>query len=132
MPAGAPGAPSAAQPDTGPAKGRENRRHERKSLERDALVTELLPNGTIGNTWHCTTADLSRSGMGLISRRMAHPGTNIFIQVVGPSGRAGDPLFGTVMHFRYLGDGAHLLGVQFATAPDRRNVQEWLDAQRGA
>lgn len=125
-----PAEPSAPErPGGGGGGGRlDHRRHERKALSREALVTELLPNGSLGNTWQCQTADLSRSGMGVVSRRMVHAGTNVFIRVAG---RPGEPLFGTVMHFRYLKDGTHLLGIQFATPPARRSIQEWLHANRG-
>lgn len=113
-----------------PKGKREHRRYERKPLSREALVTELLGNGSLGQPWHCQTMDLSRGGMALVSRRMVRVGTNLFIHLEGTGSTRTEPLYGTVMHFRYLKDGTHLLGVQFGTPPVRRSIQEWMAAQR--
>jgi hypothetical protein len=112
------------------ASGREKRIHERRTVERDAIVTEVQHNGAIGVSWPCKTADLSRGGVGLLSRRLVQRGTALLIRIHGVDGKMSTPLYGTVMHARYASDGEHILGVCFGPIPERRSIREWVEANK--
>lgn len=112
-------------------RGRNLRQHERKPMPRDAIATEVLADGTIRMSWPCRVADLSRGGIGLISRRLAHRGTLVLVRVAKADGTYNDPVFGAVVHVRYLKDGDHHLGVSFRPVPARGPVRDWVNEHRG-
>lgn len=127
--------PGYAAPEPGadtPRAGPENRRNARKTMARKAVATEVLPGGAIGVSWPCRTLDLSRGGLGLISRRLLPPGASILLRIEGSSGRLGDPIYCAVMHVDYLVEGEHRLGVEFRPTPAGQAVQEWVRANRAA
>jgi len=107
------------------AKAETRRAHERKGLGSAASIHELDEFGDVGTGFACEAADISRSGMGVRSRRMIHPGKSVFVRMKPASG--GEKLFfGTVCYSRYDAKSLYHIGIRFVARPESAGVARWL------
>lgn len=89
----------------------------RAETSADGRLFEVQDHGGMAAPIACEVTDLSRGGMGVVSRRMLHIGSTVI--VVLPSAE-GDPriLAGQVRNIAYAGNGLHRVGVQFCAMPE--------------
>lgn len=106
--------------------GRESQRaHDRVGVACAAEVFPVTEFGP-GEGWPCETLDLSRGGVGLITKRMLYPGQRAVVAIR----KAASPtvLFGAVRHVRYVPGRGHVVGLCFEAMPAK--VADWC-ASRG-
>lgn len=109
----------------GMTEGATRRDHERKDLGSAASVHEFDEFGDVGAGFACEAADISRSGMGIRSRRMIHPGRTVVVRMRPASGT--DRLFfGTVCYSRYDAKSLYHVGIRFVSRPETPGVLRWL------
>jgi hypothetical protein len=112
----------------GGPKAPSRRAFERQRLCRCVVVTEVDDLGRPGDSWECSAVDISRSGIGLRSRRMAYVGRGFLLQI-----RSGEEkerlLYGVVRQSRYSPGEGHVIGVQFELMPDTLEIRRWRDAR---
>jgi hypothetical protein len=108
-----------------------NRRlFDRHAVNRACRVTELDQLGNPGASWECRIVDLSRSGLGLRSRRMAYQGRHILVEIPAATDRPAKVLFGVIRQSRYSEGEGYAIGVEFRAMPQSTVVRNWL-SQRG-
>lgn len=101
------------------------RRHDRVTLSRPARVTELDEIYCPRQSWDCQLFDISRSGLGLSSKRMVHPDRVVLVELLGPTG-AGEKVFCCVVRqSRYIAGEGHIVGVQFREMPRNTSIEQW-------
>lgn len=94
-----------------------NRRdHPRVPLNAVVLMHEMNGPLTAGLPWECQAVDISRSGIGLRSRRMLYDGRRVMVAFRVP-GQAVRVVFGVVRYSRYDAGGFYRVGVRFAAPP---------------
>lgn len=102
--------------------GAERRNHERAGINRPGMLAELDSDGHPGLEVACETVDISRGGLGVRCKRMIAPGRMVRVRLIGAGG-APTALFGIVRACRYIGDGMHLVGIQFQLTTKNSNGQ---------
>jgi len=107
--------------------GRERRRHERRRLDRPAALHELDEVGQPGPKMPCVAVDISRSGIGVETKRLLQPGKIVAVLLALPDGRA-KVYFGIVRGARYIAHGNHHIGLEFIEAPKLEATEKWLKA----
>ncbi len=130
--AGAPSARRNARPAAAPSalSSINRRRHDRVDLDLPSLVTEIDEFGTPGNPWNARVVDLSRSGVGLRSRRMVHLGRKVFVQIFAPDGEERKLLFGLVRQSRYADGGGYAVGIEFHPMLTTSTIRAWVSSRR--
>jgi hypothetical protein len=93
------------------------RRHDRVGLTRPAIAVELDRDGSPLAPWTVQTFDLSRSGLGLLSRRMVHVGRYLVVEIIGSGKERQTVLFGVVRQCRYEEGKGYMLGLEFKQVP---------------
>jgi hypothetical protein len=110
---------------TGSLRRPSRRGFERTKLVQPVMVTELDEGGHVGACWGCVTANISRSGLGIRSRRMAYTGRGLLALFPAGPGERPKLLYGVVRHSSYgMGEG-YLIGLQFEAPPDTPEVRMW-------
>jgi hypothetical protein len=104
------------------------RRHGRVGLTRPAIAVELDPDGAPLAPWTVQTFDLSRSGLGLLSRRMVHVGRYLVVEVVGAGKERQTVLFGVVRQCRYEEGRGYMVGLEFKQLPVGTLLRRYLNA----
>jgi c-di-GMP-binding flagellar brake protein YcgR len=84
--------------------------------------------GTPQAPWRAVTTDISRSGIGLRTRRIVVPGRRVLITLRIPGGQA-KFLHGEVRHASYESAGAYRVGVEFEAMPGTDEVRYWVAAR---
>lgn len=106
----------------------QNRReHGRTSFGVQLLIHELDEAGNPGEPSTCTGFDISRSGLGIRSRRMFYEGRKVLIQVILPTVRP-RYLCGIVKYSRYTYKGTYHIGIEFCPLPQTDGMRTWLRA----
>jgi hypothetical protein len=100
-----------------PVEQAERRRHQRTELRANALLVELDERDEPGVPAECNSIHISRSGIGIRSRRMSPAGRRVWIGLLG--GSAPRWLFGIVRHANYVDNAEYLLGIEFVVPPAR-------------
>lgn len=103
--------------------GPESRDHLRVSYTADIKVTEIDVHGRSQGTWMCKTSDLSRSGIGLISRRLVHIGREMLLELETDTGKR--LLCGVVRHCAYCEGVGHAIGIEFTNPEDNPVIKRW-------
>lgn len=101
------------------------RSHERQELITSAVMYEFDDHGDIGAGFARETIDISRSGMGIRSRRMAHAGRCVIIRVKLATEEQ-RVFFGRVRYSRYDARGQYHIGIRFENRPTGSTVRRWL------
>lgn len=105
------------------------RKHERSVFDVRLLVHELDESGSPGPGCVCDGYDISRSGMGLRSRRLYYKGGKVIVQILL---RNQQPryLCGEVKYSRYRSGGPYHVGIEFCALPDTVAFQAWQREQQ--
>lgn len=90
------------------------------------LLTEWDGAGALSVAWEARTLDISRGGVGLVSRRMVHVGRGLLIEISGRHQEPSRLLYGVVRNVRYEPGIGNVLGVQFEPIPEAEAIAEWL------
>jgi len=107
------------------------RRNGRFHLTGKLTLFEADPAGQPIGELECTAGDISRSGIGLRSRRMLYPGRNVFVVVPTPGGNR--VLYGLVRHCRYLeGRGCYHIGIALLDLPTSLYIKTWAASVQAA
>lgn len=103
----------------------ENRRlHGRFPLQGALTLFETDLGGNPTGELECGAEDISRSGIGLRSRRMLYPDRNVFVVVPTPTGKR--VLYGLVRQCRYLeGQHCYHIGVSLLEMPATQTIKTW-------
>ncbi len=104
------------------------RLHERRTIAATAFVYEIDEHGEIVAGFGCETIDISRSGLGLRSRRMVHTGMRVVVQLL-LTGGASKVLHGCVRYSRYDAKGNYHIGVRFESFPICTTARQRLRAE---
>ena len=111
---------------------RPNRRlHSRHEMGRTARATELDENGLPGAPWECELLDISRSGLGIRSRRLVQVGRVLLVELESGQSEA-RVLCGIVRQSRYESGQGHILGIQFRAMPRGPAIERWMCERRAA
>jgi len=127
--------PKPAAGDNAPADAPapDRRTHARHELDRTAIASELDDYGVPGPSWECRVFDLSRSGLGVHSRRMVYTGRLLLIELRDQGSSHPRVLCGMVRQSRYEPKEGHIFGVQFWPMPKSAAVEQWIhDRTRAA
>lgn len=92
-----------------------------------ATLHELDEVGRPGPKMPCVALDISRSGLGVSTKRLLQPGKFVAVLLALPHGRV-KVYFGIVRGARYIAHGNHHIGLEFIEAPKRAATEEWLKA----
>lgn len=92
---------------------------------------EIDAHGSPQAGWNCQSVDISRSGIGLRSRRMIHAGRGVFVSVALNNGRR-KLLYGEVRYSHYAQHGEYRVGVEFQTPPPTDEVAQFIASQGGS
>lgn len=106
----------------------EHRDHARVKYQVEAKVTEIDMHGRPQGTWLCKTSDLSRSGIGLISRRLVHIGRHMLLELETATGTR--VLYGVVRHCAYCEGLGHTIGIEFTKPEDNPTLKHWLNTRQ--
>jgi hypothetical protein len=121
----------AATPIPAPAAVANRRRHERLEFSARVSIHELSSDDIPGDPQTAEAFDLSRSGIGLRTKRMFYVGTPVLIHIQLRTQRTYKR--GVVRFSKYTSGGWHLCGVEFTNAPGTERLKGWirkhLDAQ---
>lgn len=101
------------------------RTHDRQGVELSVVMAELSRNGEPGEPWEAVSLDLSRSGVGLRSRRMVHKGRLVLLAVAPKGNRPGRLYCGKVMQSRYAEGIGYIVGVRFEECPEGIHIDRW-------
>lgn len=117
------------KPDTADA-GKEaptkcRRAHDRRGVELPVFLAELHRGGEPGEPWEAMSLDLSRSGVGLRSRRMVHHGRLVLLAVPPRGDRPGRLYCGRVMQSRYAEGVGYIVGIRFEQCPKGAHIDLW-------
>lgn len=101
------------------------RQHTRQDISAKVEAYEVSPDGFIQDGVPCTAIDLSRGGIGLLSRRPFMQARFIFVRfpLVGGRWRL---LYGRVRNVVYAADGQYSIGVEFHPAPIDQATQRFI------
>jgi hypothetical protein len=97
----------------------------RQRMVRLVEVTELDELGRPAASWTCASSDISRSGMGLRSKRMAFPGRGVLILLGAVGSESSKALYGVVAQSRYSPGEGYVIGVEFESMPDTAEIRAW-------
>lgn len=97
----------------------------RVALKAPVTVYEVGALGVNTQAHPASSIDISRGGIGLLSRRMYHPGAAIILMLV-PARAEAKCLYGKVRYSRYAHDGMYHVGVMLAAIPEDRPIQDWM------
>lgn len=97
-------------------EGEDRRLHRRVAFRTRVSVFEVDDAGARTSHVACETLNLSKSGIGLLARRMFYRGRRMVIRVQLPGGRTRS-LFGEVRYSRYADGGRYHVGVRFCPPP---------------
>jgi hypothetical protein len=115
--------------DTGGAAASDDpsnrREHERHDLHREATAVDFNEFGIPQSSWRCTVVNISRSGMGICSRKMIHIGRNLLIMIQEPGHAKPRLLYGIARNSRYSAGEGHIVGLQFQTMPESPALRRW-------
>ena len=101
------------------------RTHDRQGVELPVVMAELSRNGEPGEPWEAVSLDLSRSGVGLRSRRMVHKGRLVLLAVAPKGNRPGRLYCGKVMQSRYAEGIGYIVGIRFEECPEGIHIDRW-------
>mgnify|MGYP001008499006 FL=1 len=111
----------------------QNRRaHPRHGFDRTATAAELDESGIPGPSWTCRVFDLSRSGLGIRSRRMVYTGRLLLIEVHDGTQDRPRVFCGMVRQSRYEASEGHILGIQFWPLPKSAAIEQWIHDRANA
>lgn len=106
----------------------ENRRqHSRVPFGVRLMVYELDDADHPSDPCQCHGHDISRSGMGIRTRRMFYTGRRVIVAVNVPK-MAPRFLCGIVRYSRYAFSGLYHVGVEFCPMPRSEAIRAWLQA----
>jgi hypothetical protein len=105
------------------------REFDRLSFESTAILTELDEFGNPGASWSVKVSDLSRSGLGIRSRRMVHLGRRVLLELHTAQSHTTKVLFGTVRQSRYSEGEGYVVGVAFKALPATAAIRNWLSSR---
>lgn len=110
-----------------PATGVANRRrHDRAEFAVCVLVHELNSEHVPGKGHPAESVDLSRSGIGVRSKRMYYAGTAVVLIIQLKNEKR--VKCGVVRTSRYSGGGLYQSGIEFTHTPPGARLHAWLDA----
>ncbi|GIK18276.1 MAG: hypothetical protein AMXMBFR77_10640 [Phycisphaerales bacterium] len=89
------------------------------------VLAELSRNGEPSEPWEAVSLDLSRSGVGLRSRRMVHKGRLVLLAVPPKGNRPGRLYCGKVMQSRYAEGIGYIVGLRFEECPEGIHIDRW-------
>lgn len=112
-------------------KPENRRRHPRIVMSTPVTVHEIDEQFVIGPAFSAQAQDLSRSGLGLTTRRMIHNQRTLAVIFRLP-GKPADVYFGVAQHVRYASEGEYHVGVEFSSAPANADVAQWLESVKAA
>lgn len=122
---------SKAEPDAPKAEaGINKRQHERQHVGLEGAVAfEHAPEEVPLEGIPCEVFDISRSGVGIRSRKMMYAGRRVFVVI--PTGEEGAPriLYGDIRYARYAERGLYHVGVKFMPVPTSHGIKDWLSEQ---
>ncbi len=124
-------APADAPAPRGFAEGRNRRHHDRLDLRRPVRIYEIGEFDKVDAGIDGIAVDLSRSGIGISTRKMMHITRRVVVLMPGPDG-AHKALFGTVVYAAYKEGGRYHIGVRFCDAPASAPVAEFLRRHKAA
>ncbi len=125
--------PATAVPPSGPARGfadaRNRREHDRIDLNKPVRIHEIGEFDRVDAGMDGRAVDVSRSGLGISTRKMLHIGRRVIVLMPGPNG-AQRALFGDVCFAAYKEGGTYHIGVRLCANPGSAVITQWLHAQR--
>jgi hypothetical protein len=114
-----------------PFEGDDRRRHGRVGFSTRAWVHELQPGCAPDAGQLADAADLSRSGMGVRSRRMYYVGRTVIVMLMLPTGER-KFMCGVVRSSRYTVAGMYHVGIEFCPMPAGEHINEWMRTRSNA
>lgn len=103
-----------------------NRRgHARLPFGVRITVHELDETGTPAEGSQCEGHDISRSGLGVRSRKMYYPGRKVLIAVSVP-GIQPKYMCGEVKYSRYTYRGLYHVGIELCPMPQTETIRTWM------
>jgi rRNA maturation protein Nop10 len=97
----------------------DRRRHPREPLCVSAMLIELDERDVPGVPAECQTLDISRSGIGVQTRRMSPAGRRVWVGLQASSGGRPRWLYGIVRRSSYAEGGEYHVGIEFAAPPSK-------------
>lgn len=102
------------------------RRHDRLDFAARVLVHELNSEHVPGRSHPAESVDLSRSGIGVRSKRMYYTGTEVVLIIQLKAEKR--VKCGVVRSSRYAGNGMYQSGIEFTHTPPGARLHAWLEA----
>jgi hypothetical protein len=108
--------------------GSNKREHDRKAINLSGEMFEHIEGELPGDAYPCAVVDISRSGVGLHSKKMVHQGRKVFVAIAQP----GTPgrfkmLYGEVRYSRYVERGLYHVGVKFCDVSSSSYLVQWVE-----
>ncbi len=118
-----------AAPRAGAATAETLRRHERMTFGARVVLYELSTDFVPGPPAQAEGADLSRSGLGVRSRRMYYTDRVVLVRI--PL-RCGGAYFkcGVIRSSVYAGSGLYHVGIEFREMPPGDGLASWMRARQ--
>lgn len=108
----------------------DRRNFKRVVCDLPLVMTEVLPNLTIGSCWECRAIEISEGGCGVLSPRLLPANANVLIQVFSADGRSRRCLYAEVHHTKpYVRGQHHLIGLGFLPPPSSSHIRNWFRAR---
>ncbi|MFN0010765.1 MAG: PilZ domain-containing protein [Phycisphaerales bacterium] len=111
------------------AEGRQRRQHDRLELGKAVTIHEIGAFDAIGPGLEGLAVDVSRSGMGISTRRMMHMDRAVVVLMPNADGTC-RAFHGKVRYSAYKEGGRYHVGVQFCAGSGAASVQAWLRQRR--
>jgi len=111
--------------DEGIDRSASRRAFERVPCLTTAMAFEITPDDTVLPGCPANVQNLSKSGIGLRSRRMYNVGTQVVI-LISTKGSQTRPYFGIIRQCRYAGKALYAVGVEFTPPIETESVTRWM------
>ena len=122
-------APASTASSRGFADARNRREHERQDLNKPVRIHEIGDFDRVDAGSDGRAVDVSRSGVGISTRKMLHIGRRVIVLLPGANG-AQRALFGEVCFAAYKEGGTYHIGVRLCPKPESSAITQWLRVQR--
>lgn len=123
------GSPNGALQPADLAAANNRRGHARLPFGVRVAVHELDDVGVPGEATVCEGHDISRSGVGLRSRKMFYEGRKVILSLTIPSMQP-KYMCGVVKYSRYTYRGLYHVGIQLCALPQTESVRAWMQSHQ--
>ncbi len=101
------------------------RRHERIPCMSPAMVFEITANDSVLPGCRATVRDISKSGLGMHSRKMYTVGARVIVLIATKDNKTRQ-YFAIVRHCSYNGDAVFRAGVEFIPPLQTESILRWM------